>query len=99
MIDKPRKLYVDTPRWATGIKVDDFIVTIGKKQSNTVYHVVESTPKPRVGSKMVRYHLKVLVSDLLIAMRRDKSQNLIPMTWYPRKKKSKACQDDSDMVF
>lgn len=86
MDDRIRKLYIDQPSWCMAIIADDFLVTIGAKQSNSVYHVVESNPKPRA-ERLIRYHLKVMISDLPTALKRGPFQQLIPMTWYSRDKK------------
>lgn len=87
MIDKPKKLYVDSPAWAPAILEDDFIVAVGKTKSNSVYHVVESKGKPNPKKRIIRYHIKVLKSDLITALKRDADQQLIPMQWYNRNKK------------
>lgn len=90
-MEKIKKLYVDRPSWNTPICVDDFIVTIGVKQSNSVYHILDVNPKPIVKNKMVtmkgkmiRYYIKVFDSDLITALKRDKTQQLIPIQWYKR---------------
>ena len=85
-----KSLYIDMPTWAPGIVTDDFIVAIGKKQSNSVYHVYASKPKPSPKPRMMRYHLKVLKSDLITAIKREESQKLIPVEWYSRTKKHKS---------
>lgn len=90
MEDKIKKLYLDQPSWFPAIKEDDFIVAIGAKQSNSVYHVIKSVPKPREPLRMTRYHLQVFKSDLPTALKRDKSQQLIPMAWYSRDSKAKS---------
>lgn len=85
--DKPRSLYIDLPTWKE-IKVDDFMVAIGKNKSNSVYHVAEiKSIVPNEKKRMVRFYLKVFKSDLLTAIKRDKDQLLIPIYWYSRKKK------------
>lgn len=76
-------LYVDMPAWRLPIKADDFVVTIGVRQSNSVYHVAESRVKDR-GSRMIRCYLKVYKSDLITALRRGDDQQLITLTWYKR---------------
>lgn len=86
--EKLLSIYIDCASWDNPVKPDDFIVAIGKKQTNSVYHVVESTPKPREHLRMIRYNLKVLRSDLITALLRDSDQQLITLYWYPRKKKS-----------
>lgn len=83
--DRLRKIYIDRPAWDTPIKIDDFLVAVGRTQSNSVYHIAEVSPKQR--ERMVRYHLKVMKTDLLTALRRDNSQQLIPIFWYSREKK------------
>ena len=85
--DKVKKLYVDSPSWAPIIIPDDFIVAVGKTKSNSVYHIVDSIAKPTKKKRITRYHLKVLKSDLITALRRDAGQQLIPMQWYNRDKK------------
>lgn len=87
-VDKVKKLYVDMSQIHGDIRPDDFVITVGKKQSNTVYHVVESVPKQR-SNGIIRYHLRVMVSDLLTATKRSKEQQIITMQWYPRTKKTK----------
>lgn len=85
--DKLKSLYIDMPTWEIPVKVDDFLIAIGIKQSNSVYHVAECSPKPRDNKRMIRYNMKVLKSDLTIALSRDNDQKLIPFRWYSRKKK------------
>lgn len=85
-MDKIRKLYIDQPSWQKPIKTDDFIIAIGVKQSNSVYHVLESNPKPNKDIRLIRYYIKVFNSDLQTALRRGESQQLIPITWYSRNK-------------
>ena len=72
-----------------GIIVDDFIVAVGIKQSNSVYRVAEVRIKNYPKKRMARYHVKCFKSDLIIALRRDQSQKLIPIKWYKRIKKTK----------
>ncbi len=86
-MEKLKSLYVDTPSWVPAILPDDFIVAVGKTKSNSVYHVVESKVKANPEKRMVRYYLKVLKTDLILALRRDIDQQLIPMQWYSREKK------------
>lgn len=86
--DKIRSLYIDCARWNDPVKPDDFLVAIGKKQSNSVYHVAEVKSKPRAHSRIIRYYLKVFKTDLMTALQRDSSQNLITIFWYSRNKKS-----------
>ena len=87
-IEKPVSLWVDMANWESGIKIDDFLVAVGLKQSNSVYHVAEVRPKPSPKPRMTRYHVKAYKSDLTTAIRRDESQNLIQIKWYLRKKKN-----------
>lgn len=81
--DKLVSLYVDSPRWNPLIQPDDFLVAVGAKQSNSVYHVAEVKHKD-CGNGMMRNYVKVFRSDLVSALRRDPSQRLIPLTWYKR---------------
>lgn len=81
---KVKSLYVDLPSWREPIDIDDFIITIGSKQSNSVYHVLEVKSRPRQDKRMKRYYLKVFDSDLITAIQRDKTQKIIPMSWYKR---------------
>jgi len=87
MTDDLKSLYVDCPSWAPEIKPDDFIVAVGKRKSNSVYHVFEVNAKPNKKRRMTRYHMKVFQSDLVTALYRESGQVLIPMTWYSRDKK------------
>lgn len=82
--DKVKSLYVDRPAWHQPIAVDDFLVTIGVKKSNSVYHIVEVKAKPRIDVRIVRYYVKVYDSDLITALKRDINQQLIPLVWYKR---------------
>jgi len=75
------------PSWEKAVSVDDFLVAVGKKQSNSVYHVAEVNPKPRPEKRITRYYLKVYKTDLITALKRDEDQNLIIVTWYSRNKK------------
>jgi hypothetical protein len=83
--DKPISLYIDSPHWSPDLKVDDFIVAVGEKKSNSVYHIAKVNKKRRGRTK--RFYVKVYKSDLITACRRDPEQSLIAMTWYKRKKK------------
>lgn len=83
-MDKPKKLYMDSPSWQS-VKVDDFLVAVGKTKSNSVYHVAEVKTAPK-GERKVRHHLKVYKSDLITCLKRDSSQNIHPFTWYSRNK-------------
>lgn len=82
--DSVKKLYVDCFQ-DIGIKRDDFIVTIGKLKSNSIYHVVESRKTIRING--FRFHLKVMKSDLITCIKRNTDQGLIPMIWNSRDKK------------
>ena len=90
MMEKQVKLYVDCPTWEHPIRIDDFLVTVGKTKSNSVYHVAEvkSRPSPK-HERLTRYHVKCFKSDLITAISRDNDQQLIPMQWYSRNKKTK----------
>ncbi|MEX0313439.1 MAG: hypothetical protein AB3N18_04620 [Allomuricauda sp.] len=85
-MDELKSLYVDMPSWES-LNVDDFIVAVGKTKTNSVYHIAECKHKPRPNKRMVRHYIKVFKSDLITALKRDPSQQLIPMTWYSRNKK------------
>lgn len=88
MEDGTQSLYIDMPSWSDGVNVDDFIVAVGKKQSNSVYHVAKiKSIVPRKEGRVKRYYMRVYKSDLLTAIRRDDDQKLITITWYPRGKK------------
>jgi len=86
-MEKLKSLYIDTPAWES-LKVDDFVVAVGKTKSNSVYHIAEvkSKPSPR-HNRMTRHYVKVFKSDLLTMLRRDKEQKLLPISWYSKKKK------------
>lgn len=84
--DRLRSLYVDSPTWAPPIKVDDFLVAIGKTKTNSVYHVADVKSKPREG-RLVRYYVKVYKSDLISCLKRDADQLLVPIKWRARAKK------------
>lgn len=86
-MENPKKLYIDSPSWSEAINEDDFIVTIGKTKSNSVYHISEVKAKPRPELRMVRYYVKAFKSDLLTCLQREPHQKLIPITWYSRDKK------------
>ena len=85
--DKPKKLYIDGPTWQKAPKVDDFLVAVGKKKSNSVYHIAEVKPG-RVQDRKARYYLNVYKTDLITALRRGPDQALIAVTWYSRNKKN-----------
>ena len=84
MDDKLKSLYLEQPSWYPPVKADDFLVAIGKTKSNSVYHVYSvsegKTKKPR----MKKYNMKVFVSDLITALRREPDQALISFYWYKR---------------
>jgi len=86
-MEKTVSLYVDMPIWANNLKVDDFVVTVGKTKSNSVYHVAEVRIKASPKTRMKRIYFKSYRSDLLTACKRDKEQSLVVMTWYSRNKK------------
>lgn len=91
MSEKLVSLYVDVPLGYREVKVDDFIVAIGKTKSNSVYHVAEVKIRGRgkPPHRIIRYYVKCFRSDLLTCCRRDKeTQNVIDVTWYKRNKKS-----------
>ena len=82
-MDKLISIYVDQPSWGNAIKPDDFIVTIGIKQSNSVYHVSEVKIKKRPG-RITRYYVKAFRSDLLTMLKRQPEQRIITVTWNKR---------------
>lgn len=82
--DKPLSLYMDAPRWVPDVKVDDFIIAIGKNKSNSVYHIAEVRIK--INGRTKRAYLKCYRSDLITALKRESNQSLIPMVWYKRNK-------------
>lgn len=84
MSERTKSLYVDQPSWGEPINVDDFVITIGVKQSNSVYHVSEVKIKQHADKRITRYNLKVFDSDLMTAIQRDKTQKIIPIVWYKR---------------
>lgn len=83
-MEKLKSLYIDKPAWEPPVQPDDFLVAIGKKQSNSVYHVSSVKPTPHKDVRLIRYHMKVYMSDLMTALQRDKTQQLITLYWYPR---------------
>lgn len=89
-MDKLKSLYLDSHQKGL-VRVDDFLVSVGKTKSNSVYHVAEVNERPSPRRFAVsRYHMKVYVSDLITACKRDKNtQRLIPFGWYKREKKGK----------
>lgn len=84
IVDKIKSIYVDMPICSDPIKQDDFIVTIGKKKSNSVYHVLESKVKNHPEKSIIRCYLKVLNTTLPVALKRGVFQKLIPVTWNKR---------------
>lgn len=83
-MEKVKSLYVDQPSWQPPINIDDFLVTIGVKQSNSVYHIIQVNAKPQADIRIIRYYVKVFDSDLMTALKRSETQKLIPLTWYKR---------------
>lgn len=83
-MERIKSLYIDQPSFYPPVKPDDFLITIGAKKSNSVYHISEVKARPRPSPKWIRYYLKVYDSDLPTALQRDKTQQLIPLTWYKR---------------
>lgn len=75
-----KSLRIDYPSWQPEIQVDDFLVSIGKTKSNSIYHVAGTTKITRRG-RIVRQHMKVVKSDLVTMVRRDNEQKVIPFTW------------------
>jgi hypothetical protein len=65
----------------TKLNVDDFIVMVGKKQSNSIYHI-HSVKSSSIDKNLVRNRVLVYVSDLLSLIRRDSTQRLIVASWY-----------------
>lgn len=86
-MEKVVKLYIDSPQWNPEIKPDDFAVAVGKTKSNSVYHIAEVRSVPRPDKRIIRYHIKCYRSDLITCLKRDRTQNLIPIVWYKRSKK------------
>jgi hypothetical protein len=87
VMDKLKKLYIDIPASEEGANVDDFLVAIGKRQSNSVYHIAEVKSVVNREDGLNRYHILVFNTDLVTALRRDSSQKIIPVYWYSRDKK------------
>ena len=83
-MEKLKSLWIDCP-FSEGIKIDDFLVAIGEKKSNSVYHVADVKTKDSPKPRMKRHHLKVYKSDIITALKRDENQDLIPFYWYKRK--------------
>ena len=73
--------------WHDPIKPDDFIVAIGKTNSNSVYHVISVRVKEITEKRKIRCHVEVYISDLTTCLKRDQMQKLIPIAWYSRDKK------------
>ena len=72
------------PRWE-GVQVDDFLVAIGKFKSNSVYHIAKCRRVTNKKNKrIIRHYLKCYKTDLITALRRDKTQKLVPLYWYKR---------------
>lgn len=90
MNDNPTSIYLDLPQWHPPVEVDDFVVAVGQKRSNTVYHVLEVKKKAFPKKRIIRYYIKALRSDLLIALKRSYSQKLYTLKWYRRSKSKKA---------
>ena len=83
-MERLKSIYVDSPTGSSALQVDDFLVCIGQKRSNSVYHIAEVNPKLRMNGRMIRYYLKVYDSDLPTALKRGSGQQLITLTWYKR---------------
>lgn len=85
--DKPKSLYLDVPRWGEYPEIDDFIISIGKRKSNSVYHISKIKSTTERKNRMIRFYLEVYKTDLITALNRDKkNQRIITMSWYPWKK-------------
>jgi hypothetical protein len=56
---EPKKLYYDLDTLTYGPRIDDFLVSVGKKGIGTVYHVAASS-KSKTRN---RYNLKVYVAN------------------------------------
>lgn len=87
-MEQTATLYVDMPIWSKPIAVDDFVVSVGRTKSNSVYLVASVRAVPREAERVTRYHLKVYRSDLLTCIRRDPEQRVITLRWYTREKKA-----------
>jgi hypothetical protein len=86
MEDNSKKLTIELPNWNPSIKVDDFLITIGKKQSNSVYHVSEITRiSHHPNRRTTKYHIKTYKSDLITMLRREPNQSLFTVTWHTNK--------------
>lgn len=89
-MEKLRSFYIDCASWVPVVNVDDFVVAVGFKKSNSVYHVFSVKSTNNLNKRLIRYHVKVFKSDLLTMLKRDKeTQKIIPITWYKRNKKIK----------
>ena len=88
-MEKTVKLYVDSPSWDPAIKIDDFLIAVGKIKSNSVYHVYTVRAVPRLSGRIVRYHVECFKSDLMTCLKRGSDQQLCIVTWYDRNKKKK----------
>ena len=86
-MEKLIKLYIDSPQWEPAICPDDFAVAVGKKQTNSVYHIAEVRSVPKPEKRITRYYIKCYKSDLITCLKRDINQQLIPIVWYNRNKK------------
>lgn len=86
--DKPKSLYIDVPSWHPPIKVDDFLIAVGKLKTNSVYHVYTVKSKVRPDKRIIRYYVKVFKSDLITCLKREETQDIITIQWYSRDKKS-----------
>ncbi len=83
-MEKLKSLYIDRPTGSSAIKSDDFLVSIGAKRSNSVYHIAQVRSVPRMNGRMTRYYVKVFDSDLITALKRTTQQQIIPVHWYKR---------------
>jgi hypothetical protein len=81
--DKLISLYIDKSPNDFAINTDDFLITIGKSKSNSVYHV-ESVKSVIQKNGLIRYYVKVFRSDLITMLKRDKNQLLTTVFWYGR---------------
>lgn len=85
-MEKMKSLHIDMAQWES-LKVDDFLVAVGKTKSNSVYHIAEIRSVPKLNSKVVRHHVKVFKSDLITMLRRGSDQGFVVIKWYSRNKK------------
>ncbi len=81
-MDGLRNIYIDMSYDDNPIKRDDFLIAIGKKKSNSVYHVYSVVLKPKASK--IRYHLEVVKCELIDALRREPPQKIQPFYWYSR---------------